>query len=53
MNKAWTYSSVETVWLRWSDLLVARMWILRKELCSSQTCKLRTKKNNIINPFLL
>jgi hypothetical protein len=29
--------AVETVWLRWSDLLVARMWILCKELCSSQT----------------
>ncbi|KAJ0133417.1 Uncharacterized protein HZ326_23502 [Fusarium oxysporum f. sp. albedinis] len=26
---------VETVWLRWSDLLVAAMWILCKELCSS------------------
>ncbi|KAF9770055.1 hypothetical protein IL306_012442 [Fusarium sp. DS 682] len=32
-----TLSDVETVWLRWSDLLVARMWILCKELCSSQT----------------
>jgi hypothetical protein len=28
---------VETVWLWWSDLLVAGMWILRKELCSSRT----------------
>jgi hypothetical protein len=28
---------VETVWLRWSDLLVAGMWILCKELCSSRT----------------
>jgi hypothetical protein len=28
---------VETVWLWWSDLLVAGMWILCKELCSSRT----------------
>jgi hypothetical protein len=32
-----SFPNVETVWLRWSDLLVARMWILCKELCSSQT----------------
>src|SRR6478609_3994650 len=31
------YLFVETVWLRWFDLLVAGMWILYKELCSSQT----------------
>jgi hypothetical protein len=36
-NELSQYESVETVWLRWSDLLVARMWILCKELCSSQT----------------
>jgi hypothetical protein len=28
---------VETVWLRWSDLLMAGMWILCEELCSSRT----------------
>ncbi|KAJ0129750.1 RNA-directed DNA polymerase from mobile element jockey [Fusarium oxysporum f. sp. albedinis] len=29
--------TVKTVWLRWSGLLVAGMWILCEELCSSRT----------------
>jgi hypothetical protein len=31
------HTTAKTVWPRWSDLLVAGMWILCEELCSSRT----------------
>jgi hypothetical protein len=55
---AWIWAwlnSVETVWLRWSDLLMAGMWILKwGAVLLSDTCNLDLKKEHIIfTPVIL